>query len=92
MAYGDYFHCEVCDCKAFYDSDVCWNYASTRDLVALCHACARQYEIKVFSKDNFQEFPRTHRDEHLQFTEATESFDKEVAESQKLLNEGAREE
>lgn len=54
MAYADYFHCDVCGQKAFYDSNIDWEttYVAVEDgapvsVVALCVACFKTHEIVV---------------------------------------------
>jgi hypothetical protein len=45
MAYGDYRHCDVCDCKVFYDVDV--NYERVGAMAVICQECAKTREVRV---------------------------------------------
>ncbi len=47
MAYCDYTHCDLCDCKAFYDAEIDWEYASVGSMKVLCKNCAKTHELKI---------------------------------------------
>lgn len=51
MAYCDYFHCHLCDAKAFYDASIDWNNYPEIAVVALCGECSKTHEITVKKKD-----------------------------------------
>jgi hypothetical protein len=38
MAGADYFHCDVCGCKAFYDANIDWEETFVGDIACLCAA------------------------------------------------------
>jgi hypothetical protein len=56
MAYADYMHCYVCDCKVHYDSEVDYDDACGTDPIVLCVDCNKTHEIKVVE--------RMHHDSH----------------------------
>lgn len=45
MAYRDYAHCSICDCKAFYDASV--DYPEDIKIAILCEECAKTHEINI---------------------------------------------
>lgn len=47
MAYADYWHCAICDAKAFYDANVDWGSARSADVVTLCGECAKNHRIVI---------------------------------------------
>lgn len=47
MAYADYIHCAVCDCKTIYDGDVNYDNTEGQELISLCAECNKDYEIIV---------------------------------------------
>lgn len=60
MAGADYWKCELCGAKAFYDAAVSWDtayvghneYGEPTSVVALCEACDKTHEIKVVPRLN----------------------------------------
>ena len=50
MAYADYMHCAVCDCKVHYDGEVDYSFAECRPVV-LCDECSKTHEIIIKKKD-----------------------------------------
>ena len=52
MAYADYYHCDVCDSKAFYDANVDWEVFEGIDMRVLCEKCAKDYEVIIKKKEN----------------------------------------
>lgn len=50
MAHADYTHCDVCDCKVYYDANVDydWNLGS---MAVLCKECSKTHETIVRKKD-----------------------------------------
>jgi hypothetical protein len=52
MAYGDYAHCSVCDCKAFYDASVDYDVPRFGVMEVLCKECSKTHEIVVRKKDD----------------------------------------
>lgn len=63
MAYVDYWHCDVCGCKCFYDSDLQYDFDTnveygcgsklynTGDMAAICDSCSEKYEVIVKLKE-----------------------------------------
>lgn len=59
MAMADYYHCDVCGGKAFYDSHISWEttmlavneYDQPESLVALCADCFKTHEIKIVPRE-----------------------------------------
>lgn len=51
MAYCDYTHCNICDCKAFYDAGVNWDTADTAQMAVLCSDCIKTHEILIRNKE-----------------------------------------
>lgn len=51
MAYGDYAHCSVCDCKDFYDASVDYDAPRFGEMEVLCKECAETHEIIVRKKN-----------------------------------------
>lgn len=49
VALVDYHHCEVCDCKTFYDAEVEYN---DNIVVSLCGDCKKTHKIIVAEKKN----------------------------------------
>lgn len=54
MAYADYFHCDACGFKAFYDSNIDWEstnvaveHGAPVSVFALCAYCFKTHEIVV---------------------------------------------
>lgn len=43
MAYCDYKHCFICECKTYYDAGL--NYPDDLDLKVLCGECAKEYVL-----------------------------------------------
>lgn len=58
MAYCDYKHCSVCDCKAFYDANIDWEYQDTGELKVLCKECAKTHELRIVNKEAAPEAER----------------------------------
>ena len=54
MAYADYTHCDLCDCKVYYDANVDydWNLGS---MAVICKKCAETHETIVREKSNESE-------------------------------------
>lgn len=50
MAYSDYTHCAVCDCKVFYDATIQYEH-NTGFWAALCINCDKTYELVVRNKE-----------------------------------------
>ena len=57
MAYADYTHCDICDCKAFYDAncnwhevDHVWKLENVGDMKVLCDNCAKTHEVVIIEK------------------------------------------
>lgn len=52
MAYADYYLCNVCGCKTFYDAGVDYTYG-VGDIAVLCKECSKTHNIKIIErKDN----------------------------------------
>ncbi len=51
MAYADYMHCAVCDCKVHYDAEVNYDYHQECSPVVLCEECLKTHEIVVKKRD-----------------------------------------
>jgi hypothetical protein len=53
MAGADYWKCEICGCKAFYDAQIEWwsedNW--TGALAALCVDCSKTHQLAVRKRD-----------------------------------------
>jgi hypothetical protein len=48
MAYCDYMHCAVCDCKVHYDGSVDYDdYERGCEPVVLCKDCMKTHEIII---------------------------------------------
>ena len=52
MAYVDYLHCAVCDCKTLYDAECDYesasgNDGSLHDIATLCKECSKTHSIKI---------------------------------------------
>jgi thymidine kinase len=46
MAAADYYLCDRCDAKTFYDAEV--DYADrVGDMKCICNECAKQYEVVI---------------------------------------------
>ena len=54
MAYCDYMHCAVCDCKVHYDAEVNYEYHKCAPVV-LCDECLKTHEIVVKKRDKLLE-------------------------------------
>ena len=57
MALADYYLCDVCSKKVFYDSGVDYGdddeYSyGVGDMACICKACSSQYEIKIVKKES----------------------------------------
>ena len=62
MAYADYYLCDVCGSKAFYDSNLDYNFDHSvaygcgsklgyvGDMACICDACALTHEVKVVER------------------------------------------
>lgn len=55
MALADYYLCDVCNTKVFYDYDVEYEFEDmpaygVGDMACICKACSSQYEIKIVKK------------------------------------------
>ena len=44
MAGGDYYSCDKCECKTFYDSEVDYSYM-VGQMMVLCDNCVKTHEI-----------------------------------------------
>ena len=56
MAYCDYMHCAVCDCKVHYDAGN--DYVAGECLpVVLCDQCLKTHEIVVRKREVANEIP-----------------------------------
>lgn len=59
MAYADYYHCDVCNAKAFYDANIDWEHTNLvvsewgapESLWALCKECAKTHEVVIKKKE-----------------------------------------
>jgi hypothetical protein len=51
MAGGNYYLCDICKAKTFYDADFDWWSSGVGDLVCLCSKCAERYEVVIRSRD-----------------------------------------
>lgn len=58
MAAADYYHCDVCGGKAFYDAHIDWDttYLAVQDeqplsMRALCAKCFESYEVIVRKRE-----------------------------------------
>lgn len=52
MAYADYYLCDICDGKAFYDANVDWEISEGIDIKVLCPKCAEDYEVVIQQKED----------------------------------------
>lgn len=64
MAGADYYHCDVCGSKAFYDADLQYDFGKpveygcgsklgyVGDMAAICDACSEKYEVIVKRKES----------------------------------------
>lgn len=53
MAAADYYLCDVCGCKTFYDSDV--DYGDrVGEMVVICSECAKTHKIHVLAAHSEQ--------------------------------------
>lgn len=52
MAYVDYYHCDLCDAKAFYDADVDYDGTGVGvgHMMVICKDCAKTHEVVVREK------------------------------------------
>jgi hypothetical protein len=65
MAYADYRHCDVCDSKAFYDSNLNYDLEeypdnglfNLGDWKVLCRVCVKTHELKIVEKRRPNTFP-----------------------------------
>lgn len=63
MAYADYYHCDHCDAKAFYDAELNYDLSDVNpktggpkldyvgDMKVLCDQCSEEYEVVVRRRD-----------------------------------------
>ena len=60
MAMADYYLCDVCGNKCFYDANLNWEVDDNTgewsldhmgDMAAICQGCAATHEIRVVRKD-----------------------------------------
>lgn len=62
MAYADYYLCDICRSKTFYDVGLDyekpdekhnhqWWLRGVGDMVVICESCAETHEIKIFEKE-----------------------------------------
>lgn len=52
MAYQDYYHCNWCDSKVFYDANISWgDCISIGKMVCICKACYTLVDIKIEVKN-----------------------------------------
>jgi hypothetical protein len=52
MAYCDYQHCDVCDCKTFYDARIDWDDYDVGEISTLCRDCAKTHKLIVAPRDS----------------------------------------
>ena len=45
MAFADYYLCDLCGGKAFYDTDV--DYERVGDMACICKECAKTHAVRV---------------------------------------------
>lgn len=57
MALADYYLCDRCGAKAFYDADLGDRIDQAGDLVALCKGCAVVYKCTFVPKYHSEEQP-----------------------------------
>lgn len=50
MAYADYYHCDICDSKAFYDAQIDWDETRIGDMKVICKKCAESHDVVVMQK------------------------------------------
>ncbi len=50
MALSDYYLCDLCGCKTFYDPEGAYEESFVGDMVVLCVDCAKTHEIKIEPK------------------------------------------
>lgn len=50
MAGADYYSCDVCGAKTFYDANIDWAGQRKHALVAICDCCREKYTIRVVTK------------------------------------------
>lgn len=57
MALSDYYLCDVCQVKVFYDTDLIRDNRFTRvgDLLAICIDCAKEYRVAIINKETNEE-------------------------------------
>lgn len=59
MALADYYLCDICECKTFYDSDLAYEF-DTPDgkpklprvgaMKVICEDCAKDYDVEIVAK------------------------------------------
>ena len=53
MASGEYYHCDVCGAKTFYDADIDWEVENVGSMKVICDACAQTHYIVIMGgRDN----------------------------------------
>jgi len=53
MAGADYYSCDECSCKTFYDAEV--EYWNVGQMIVLCPGCSRKYEIVILEREQEQQ-------------------------------------
>lgn len=53
MAAADYYLCDICSCKTFYDADV--DYDRVGDIHVICPDCDKEYEVIITIKARGEE-------------------------------------
>ena len=47
MAYADYYLCDMCGEKCFYDANIDWDCQHLGDMVAICKECAKTHKTVI---------------------------------------------
>lgn len=59
MAYVDYRHCDICDCKAFYDANLDYDFDERPDTglydvgewKVICRDCAKTHQVVIVKRE-----------------------------------------
>jgi|AntDeeMinimDraft_5_1070356.scaffolds.fasta_scaffold45256_2 hypothetical protein len=63
MASADYYSCDVCGGKTFYDANLYWQNGTKEtdwrdflhgvgDMAVICGKCSKEYQVKIMPKNN----------------------------------------
>lgn len=51
MAAADYYHCDLCGGKTFYDADIDWEVQHVGAIKCICERCAKTHAIILVKRD-----------------------------------------